>query len=230
MPAPEPTRPPRRTRPRVPRRGRSWPRRALAALLAAAAVGLTSYLALDRPTADGVPVLVATATVPVGAVVSADDVEVRRVPAAAVPEGALEGPAAAVGLPAAAVLSVGEVLTSHDVRTGSLLAGRAEGELAVWLPLPDPQVAAALSAGDVVDVRSPVDGRLVVASVRVLAAPAPGAGADAGLVRAAAGAAGPAGGHGAWLAVSPEQSGALAAARGADPAGTGLLVALHPAG
>ena len=230
MPVPELSRPPRRPRSRAPRRGRpSWPRRVLAAALAALAVGLTAYLALDRGPGDGVPVLVAAREVPVGSVLSAGDVEVRHVPTGVLPDGALERPQEAVGLAAAAVLSAGEVLTPHDVRTGSLLAGGAEGEVAVWLPLPDAQVAAALSPGDLVDVRSPVDGSLVVSSVRVLATPSANPGTGSGLVRAAAGGAEPSGGRGAWLAVSPEQSGALAAARGADPAGTGLLVALHPA-
>lgn len=187
-----------------------------------------AHLALDRGSGGEVPVLVATGQVAVGSVLSPADVEVRRVPTSVVPAGALTRPDDAVGLPATAVLSTGEVLTTHDVRTGSLLAGGAEGELAVWLPLPDDQVAAALSPGDRVDVRSPVDGGLVVSSVRVLAAPAAGAGAGSGLVRAATGP-GPSDGRGAWLAVSPEQSGALAAARGADPAGAGLMLALHPA-
>lgn len=194
-------------------------------MLAAVAVGGTAYAALGRPPDGGVPVVVATREVPVGAVLSSGDVAVRQLPPAAVPPTALDDPAQVVGRPVAAVLSEGEALTPHDVRTGSLLVGQPRGSVAVWLPLPDPAVAEALSAGDRVDVHSPVDGRRVVEDALVLA------------VRA--GASGPGGligttslsreGGGAWLALSPERSAAMAAARGADPAGAALLLAVRRA-
>lgn len=200
-------------------------RRLAAALLAAVAVGTTAWVALARPAPDGVPVLVATREVPVGAVLAEGDVAVRTLPPAAVPAGALGDAAQAVGLPVAAVLAEGEPLTGADVRTASLLVGQPAGSVAVWLPVPDAAVAEALSAGDRVDVHSPVDGRRVVGPVLVVAVRA-AAGGGAGLI----GGTGTAeAGGGVWLALSGEEASALAGARGADPAGGALLLALHPA-
>lgn len=188
----------------------------------------TGYVALGHRADAGLPVLVAADQVPVGALLSDVDVEVRRVSAGAVPEGALVRAEQAVGLPAASVLSPGEVLTGHDVRTGSLLSGRDGGEVAVWLPVAEPQVVAALSPGDLVDVLSPVDGTAVLSSVPVLATPGGEGGAVTGLAAVAGGGGGGGGGPGGvWLAVPHEGAGALAAARGADPAGAGLLVAVR---
>ncbi|GGK81658.1 SAF domain-containing protein [Ornithinimicrobium pekingense] len=209
----------------LPRRTRTLLRRLLAALLAAAAVGGTAYAALGRPPEGGVAVVVATREVPVGAVLSSGDVTVRRLPPDAVPVAALSEPAEVVGRPAAAVLSEGEALTRHDVRTGSLLAGQPEGSVAVWLPLADPAVAEALSAGDRVDVHSPVDGRRVVEDVLVVAVRS-GASSSSGLI-GGGGLAREAGG--VWLALSSEHAAAVAAARGADPSGAALLLAVHAA-
>lgn len=198
-------------------------RRAVAALLAAVAAGGTAFAALGLPAESGVAVVVATREVPVGAVLAAGDVVVELVPPEVVPASVLADPAAAVGRPVAAVLAEGEVLTAHDVGTGSVLRGQPPGSVAVWLPVPDAAVAEALSGGDRVDVHSPVDGRRVVQDVLVLAARTGGSG-SAGLI----GTTGLAEDGGAWLALSPDQSTALAAARGADPAGGALLLALHP--
>lgn len=187
-------------------------------------MGTTAWVALSRPTDGGVPVLVATREVPVGAVLSDGDVTVRDLPADAVATGALADPAQAVGRPVAALLAEGEPLTAHDVRTGSLLVGQPPGIVAVWLPLPDAAVAEALSAGDRVDVHSPVDGRRVAGPVLVVAVRSAGSG-PAGLM---GGARLSDGGGGAWLALSPEEATALAGARGADPAGGALLLAVHP--
>lgn len=188
----------------------------------------TGYVALGHRVDGGRQVVVATARVPVGAVVSGADVELRSLAGDAVPEGALTTTGQAVGLPAAAVLSPGEVLTGHDVRTGSLLAGRDPGEVALWLPVPEPQVVAALAPGDLVDVLSPVDGTTVLSSVPVLATPADGRAATGLAAVTGGGARGGGSPGGLWLAVPVESAGALAAARGADPAGAGLLVAVHP--
>lgn len=198
----------------------------LAALLAAVAVGGTAYAALGRPREGGVPVVVATREVPVGAVLASGDVTVRQLPPGAVPSAVVGDPADAVGRPVAAVLSEGEALTVHDVGTASLLQGQPAGSVAVWLPVPDTAVAEALSAGDRVDVHSPVDGRRVVEDVLVLAVRSGGSGGSGppGLMGAAALARE---GGGVWLALSKDRSTELAAARGADPAGGALLLALH---
>ncbi len=194
-------------------------------MLAATALGTTAWVSLARPTEGGVPVLVATRQVPVGAVLAAGDVAVRDLPAGAVPARALGDPAQAVGRPVAAVLAEGEPLTAHDVGTGSLLEGQPAGSVAVWLPVPDAAVAEALSAGDRVDVHSPVDGSRVVGPVLVVAVRAARPGSS-GLM---GGTGLSDGGGGAWLALSPEDATALAGARGADPAGGALLLALHAA-
>ncbi|AXH97257.1 SAF domain-containing protein [Ornithinimicrobium avium] len=228
MPAPDllTVRPSARPRPAL--RERPALRRLLSALLAAVAVAGTGWVALGHRAADGVAVLVATGQVPVGDVLSGTDVEVRHLPPRAVPQGALARPDEAVGLPAAAVLARGEVLTAHDVRTGSLLIGRDAAEVAVWLPLLEPQVVAGLTAGDLVDVLSPVDGTVVLTSVPVLAVPVRGGPVTGLAAVAGGGAGGQAAAGGVWLAVPTEGAGALAAARGADPAGAGLLVAVRP--
>lgn len=198
-------------------------------MLAAVAVGGSAYAALARPAEGGTLVLVATRDVPVGTVLTSGDVTVEPRQPGTTPAAALRDPAEAVGLPAAAVLTPGEVLTGHDVRTGSLLEGQPSGSVAVWLPVPEVAVAEALTAGDRVDVHSPVDGRAVVEDVLVVAVRSVGDGpaGTGGLI-------GPTGSSldagGAWLALSGGQATALAAARGADPAGAALLLALHPTG
>jgi Flp pilus assembly protein CpaB len=170
-------------------------------------------------------VVVASRQLPVGAVLAHDDIEVRQLPADAVPSTAVSDPAEVVGRPVSAVITEREVLTAHDVRTGSVLQGQPEGTVAVWLPVSDAAVAEALSPGDRVDVHSPVDGRRVAQDVLVLAVRTAPSGST-GLI-GSGGLAGGAGG--AWLALSPQHSTQLAAARGADPAGAALLLALHPA-
>lgn len=192
-------------------------------MLAALAVGGATAAARARPVPDGVPVLVATGALPVGSVLATGDVTLREVPDDLVPTGALTGVDEAVGRPVAAVLAEGEVLTAHDLGTPSLLVGQPEGQLAVWLPVPDPAVAGALEAGDRVDVHSPVDGSRVVPAALVLATRA-GVGATGPSVLTGAG---DAAAGGVWLALTPEQVTALAAVRGADPAGGALLLALH---
>lgn len=202
-------------------------RRIAAALLLATVVALLARgLLADTPT-DGEPVLVARREVPIGALLTAGDVELRPMPAQLVPEGAVTDPSTALGMPVSAVLTPGQVVTAHAVRTGSLLRGQPGGTSAMWLPLPDLAVAQGLSAGDRVDVHSPVDGAPVVLEVLVVAArsPGPGGSGPAGLMGGSGGAREA---PGVWLAVSAEQARALAAARGADPAGGALLLAIHP--
>lgn len=217
------------SRPRSPLRPsrRATLRRALSALLVCVAVAGLGYAVQARAAPGDLAVLVATRQLPVGSVVAAGDVDVRQLPAGAVPGTAVTDPAAVVGRPVAAVLSEGEVLTVHDVRAGSTLAGQPAGSVAVWLPVPDPAVARALSAGDRIDVLSPVDGAAVVTEVLVVgASTGEGAGSSSGLLGGGAGGREP---GGVWLALSPDEAGAVAAARGADPAGAALLLAVHAA-
>lgn len=184
-------------------------RRWIAALLAAATVGGALHLVLARPAPDDVPALVAARALPLGAVVGAGDVEVRMLPPRALPDSALRDPTDAAGEVAVAPVVAGEVLTRSDLRTSGLLSGMPPGTVAVFVPLQDVAVAAAVRAGDVVDVHSPVDGSVVADGSRVLRSLTDG---DA---------------TGLWLAVDPPTAAALAAARGADPLGAALLVALR---
>lgn len=184
-------------------------RRALAALLAAVTVGLVAHLALSRPAPEDVGALVAVRDLPVGTVLAAGDLEVRHLPPRALPADALTDLALAAGRTAAVPLAAGRVLVPDDLRTSALLDGLAEGSVAAYLPLAEPEVTAALEAGDRVDVHSPVDGTVVVAGALVLRS---------------------AGGErpGLWLAVDTPGAQALAAARGSDPAGASMQVSLHP--
>lgn len=177
-------------------------------MLAALTAGGTAYLALDRPAADAVPVLVAVRELPVGHRLTEGDVRVRDLPVQAVPVGALTATEAALDRTVVAPLAEGEPVTSLDLRTSALLAGLPEGTVAVFLPLPEPAVAASLEAADLVDVHSPVDGSVVVARALVLRA---GVGERPGV----------------WLSVDPAGAQAIAAARGADPVGAALQVALR---
>lgn len=155
------------------------------------------------------PALVAVRELPAGHLLSAGDVQVRAVPTAAVPAGALTGTVAALDRTLVSPLARGEVLTALDLRTSALLRGSVAGTVAVFLPLSEPAVAASVEAADRVDVHSPVDGSVVVSRALVLRA--------VGDER-----------PGLWLAVDATGARALAAARGADPVGASLQVALHP--
>ena len=191
---------------RLARRGaRRW----LAALLAAGTVGGGLHLVLTRPAPDDVPVLVATRELPLGSTMSASDVEVVMLPPRAVPATGLSAAADATGQVLAAPVVEGEMLTQSDLRTSGLLSGMPSGTVAVFLPVQDAAVASAIGSGDVVDVRSPVDGSTVADAARVLQSLSTG------------------GATGLWLVVDPSTAGDLAAARGADPLGATLLVALR---
>ncbi|MFK5645362.1 hypothetical protein ACI3ET_02425 [Ornithinimicrobium sp. LYQ121] len=215
--------------PRAPRRAhpRARWRRVAAALLAAVVVAGLTRLTVARPAPGTTPVVVATGEVGVGSELTAGVLGVLHLPVDAVPLHALTRVEEAVGHRASTVLSTGEVLTRHDLGTASLLSGQPPDLVAVWLPLPDGALVVALTAGDRVDLHSPVDGRPVVEDALVLRVdtgrgPPPGAGGVGGLV--GGGADGPAG---VWLALDSGDAVALAAARGADPSGAALLVALR---
>lgn len=168
----------------------------------------TLHLLSSRPGPDDVPALVAARGVALGEVLEPGDLEVRMLPPRALPEGALDAVAQASGHSVSVPLARGQVLTGTSVQTSALLSGMPVGTVAVFVPVADAAIARVVAAGDRVDVHSPVDGASVVRAARVLRT---GTGEDAGI----------------WLAVDPEEAGRLAAARGADPLGAALLVALH---
>lgn len=183
-----------------------------AALLLTAGLASMALLFLSRPAPDAVPVLVAAGPVAVGSVINADQVEVRQLPPQAIPHGALREVGQAVGRPASSALVAGEVLTSSDVHTPSLLAGQPAKTVAVYLPLGEAAVITSVRPGDRVGIHSPVDGALVVSAARVLQVQSDDHQSGRG---------------GLWLAVDLAQAESLAAARGMDPAGFGLTVSVH---
>lgn len=187
-------------------------RRALAAGLAALAVGGAARLGLTRPLPGTLSVVVASETVAVGTPLGPAVLEVRELPVNAVPEGSVQVLASVAGRSAASVLSPGEVVTSADLDAGGLLAGQNPEVTAIFLPLAEPAVLAAVRAGTHVDVHSPIDGSVAVGGALVLA------------VR-------PGESGGVWLGLPPPDAAALAAARGADPTSGSLIVSiLQPAG
>ena len=108
------------------------------------------------------PVLVATADLPAGTVLAAGDTEVRPVPAAFVPEGALRAPADGAVLAAAVV--AGEAVVE------ARLAPSGTSAVAALLPpgtrgvaVPTGPGALPLRVGDVVDVLATLDSTLAVA-------------------------------------------------------------------
>lgn len=185
-------------------------RRALAALVAALTVALVAHLALTRPAPDDEPALVAVRELPVGHVVTASDVEVRLLPPRALPDGVLTGTDQAVGRTLGAPLAAGSILDGTALSSSGLLTGLEGEQVGVYLPLAEPSVPASLVASDRVDVHSPVDGSVVVSGALV--------------VRTSTGDR-----PGLWLAVDRPGAAALAAARGADPAGASLQLTVLPA-
>ncbi|HEU0087301.1 MAG TPA: SAF domain-containing protein [Pseudonocardiaceae bacterium] len=119
-------------------------------------VGLAAVLALVPVTgsAAGVPVVVAARDLAPGTVLGAGEVLLRELPATAVPVGAAQVTAAVQGRTLAAPVRRGEPLT--DLRlTGSALARAVSADpaaVSVPLRLPDPDIAALLHPGAVVDV------------------------------------------------------------------------------
>ncbi|MGA8994709.1 MAG: RcpC/CpaB family pilus assembly protein [Nocardioidaceae bacterium] len=125
-------------------------RRVLAALLAAVAT-VAVLRANAAPPSPRTPVLTATRDLRGGVVVRAQDV--RRTPydRALVPDGALTGPAAAVGRTTAGPLRAGEPLTDVRLVTSSLLATHP-GLVAVPIRIGDPGAVSLLRVGDRVDL------------------------------------------------------------------------------
>ncbi|MDQ6896017.1 MAG: SAF domain-containing protein [Actinomycetota bacterium] len=222
---------PRRIRPRsarglrrtfrpLTRRGR-WRRtvaaRVLSAVLAGAALWLTASALLPAPPDPGVPVLVVTRDLPLGATVGADDVRVDRRPDAYVPRGALTAGEAAVGRVLGAPMVSGEIVTATRFRGPGQLAALPAGSLAVSLPAGDPSIVSTLRPADLVSVLVTGSGETVATSAVVLATDLPSSGMLGG--------SGSTGAH-VWLALTPAEARAVAVALGGStPAG--FLVAPH---
>ncbi len=132
-----------------------WIRTAAARRAAAGALVVLAAIAALRPDPgrSQVDVLVAAHDLAPGVTLTADDVAVRRHPAATVPDGAATGPAAVLGATLAGPARRGEPLT--DVRLlGRALARSAAGPDAriVAVHPADAALADLVHPGDVVDV------------------------------------------------------------------------------
>lgn len=151
----------------------SWHRRKLAVLCAVAAV-LTGLTALAPPRAVTVPAVRATAGLPGGRILTADDLRVDRLPPEALPSGAFEDPSPQIGKTLAGRVPEGQVLTGSDL-IGGRSAGTA-GRVLAPVRLADAELTALVSDGDIVDVIGADDqtgkARIVATGIRVVAVPA----------------------------------------------------------
>ena len=162
------------------RRAFRWHRRAFAALFAAVAVlaVLSSFSARD---ADGTEVLVAARAIAGGAVVAASDLQVVRLPASGVPEGAITDPEQAVGRVVVAEVPTRRVLTGSDLLGAAGLVG--SGMVALPVRFGEAGTVGLLDVGNRIDILGPTAGTeaygVVAAAVRVVAIPK---GEDTGLL------------------------------------------------
>jgi Flp pilus assembly protein CpaB len=123
-------------------------RRSLAACLLLVALWVTIRTAATPPPAT-VAVLIAAHDLPAGSALTADDVRQAPWPADGAPGGRL---AVAAGRVLASPIRAGELLTDARVLGPGLLAGQAQGTVAMPIRLADPTGGAMLQAGDRVDV------------------------------------------------------------------------------
>lgn len=131
------------------RRGVLGHRRALSALLVAAAV-LLGWRALAPPAPETVPVLVAAHDLPAGTPLAEADLATVELPPEAVPAGIVEQ-AQAVGRTTTGPVRRGEPVTDARLVAPSLLDGYP-GRVAVPVRIPDAGVVALLRVGDRIDL------------------------------------------------------------------------------
>lgn len=122
----------------------SWHRRWIGALLAVGAVLLTAqHLSTPPPTT---AVVVLTAPVPPGHILTAADVAERQVPPNAVPAEALSSVDAAIGRPVAVGLSPGTIVQASLLATDAVEPGRS----VVPILVADSQLRALLRPGNAI--------------------------------------------------------------------------------
>lgn len=127
----------------------SWHRRGLAAVAAAIAVlALWSALRPSAPVSE--EVVVARRTVTAGSTLTEADLEVRSLPASALPDQVARDPTPLLGRTSAATLTAGSILTE-----ASVVAPRSHarpGALTAPVRARDPDVLALLRPGDRIDL------------------------------------------------------------------------------
>ncbi|KRF08491.1 hypothetical protein ASH00_01865 [Arthrobacter sp. Soil782] len=126
-------------------------RRLLAAgiLCAAAGVAVEVFLPPDPAT---VQVVAASADLPVGTVLTADQLSVVHLPEAAVPEHSFGSPDLVAGQQLATPVYSGDILAQNFLVGAGLLVGSPEGTVAVPLRPADASTVQLLAAGQRVDV------------------------------------------------------------------------------
>ena len=180
--------PPRRRRRllRDLRRAVSWHRRKLAVVATIAAV-LSAVSAAAPSGPPTVRVVRATAELPSGALVGAQDVSVAEVAEDSLPRGALADPELVIGHRVLGPVAEGQVLTRLHLLAGQV--GVAAGEVVSPLRIADPEVASLLHPGSVIDViAADLEGAaatVVAREVEVLAIPPPQSGTANGAAEGA---------------------------------------------
>jgi pilus assembly protein CpaB len=159
------------------RRAASWHRRKLAIVAAIAAV-LSAVAAAAPPAPPTLSVVRATTDLTSGAIVRSSDITVSSIAQDALPRGALVDPTAVVGRRLIGPVADGQVLTALDLPGTSW--GIRPGNVIAPLRLADPEVAALLQSGALIDVitADPEGGQanVVATRVSVLTVPVPPAG------------------------------------------------------
>lgn len=149
-------------------RAARWHRRLLAALLA----GLAALLALTGlsrgATVETTEVVTAARLVPAGSVLTTDDLEVTRLPASAVPDGAARAVEPLLGQLVGAGLRRGQVLTDLAV----VVSSQTDGRLVVGVRVTDPDLARLAPPGTRVTLFAAGAAEPVVSHVVVRGSPA----------------------------------------------------------
>jgi pilus assembly protein CpaB len=159
------------------RRAAAWHRRLLTAGLLAAAVAFGLQATSPSPP-PGTRVLVAARDLAGGQPPSLADVDVREVPAASVPAGALHRAADLDGRTLAGPVRAGEILTDVRLVGRTLLEAYGDTLVAAPVRIADADSVRLVRPGDVVDVLAaggqpgaPGEARLVASEVQVLTVP-----------------------------------------------------------
>jgi Flp pilus assembly protein CpaB len=138
-------------------------------VLAALAV-LLMMSALMPPAAPTTAIIVAARALRPGDVVTTEAIGVMELPTTAVPPGAMTTPGSVVGRIALGPVAVGEPLTETRLLTAE---SAGEGRVGVPIRVADLEIAGLLTAGDVIDVVSIVNGtpRRLASEARVVTVP-----------------------------------------------------------
>jgi pilus assembly protein CpaB len=149
-----------------------WHRRGVATVL----TGVVVFAALSAVTAkdssDLVTVVVASRLVAAGTTVGDSDVRLARMPAQAVPEGALTQPQDAVGKVAGTGIRAGQILTDLTLVGGA----ETDGTVVLSVRLQNPELASLAPPGTRVTLYATTSAQPVASHVLVVAVPAVGSG------------------------------------------------------